>query len=77
MQFSTSTSRREEFLNLFGSLRQTFYDQDGAMEEKVFRCLIAYKADKQFSPAELDDNLEYLYQQGKLMESDGVLYVID
>jgi len=47
------------------------------MEGTAFRTLIGQKAVKPFSPAELDDNLEYLYQQGKLMESDGVLYVID
>ena len=47
------------------------------MEEKTFRTLIAQKAVKPFSPAELDDNLEYLYQEAKLMKSDGILYVID
>lgn len=47
------------------------------MEESAFRTLISQKAVKPFSAKELDDNLEHLYQQGKLMQSEGVLYMID
>jgi len=46
------------------------------MEELAFRALIGQKADKPFTPQELDDNLDYLYKEGKLMKSEGILYVI-
>lgn len=47
------------------------------MDETAFRALIDQRAAKPFSLKELDDNLEYLYQEGKLMKSDGILYIID
>jgi hypothetical protein len=73
----SSGPRREEFLNLFRTFRRVFDDEDGAMEESAFRTLIGQKAVRPFSAEELDDNLAYLYSEGKLMKSDGVLYVID
>jgi hypothetical protein len=47
------------------------------MDEAAFRTLIVQKAVTPFSAKELDENLECLFQEGKLMRSDGVLYIID
>jgi len=74
---AASDNRREEFLNLFHTYRRIFDDEDGTMEESAFRTLISQKAVKPFTEAELNANLEFLYQDGKLMKSDGVLYIVD
>jgi hypothetical protein len=70
-------NRREEFLNLFRTLRPRFDDEDGTMEEAAFRILVDRKGSKTFTLKEVDDNLDFLYQEGKLMKSDGILYIID
>jgi len=69
--------RRQEFLDLFRTLRRKFDDEDGTMEETAFRALMDQRASKAFTMKEMDDNLEQLYQDGKLMKSDGILYIID
>jgi hypothetical protein len=62
---------------LFRTLRPRFDDEDGTMEEAAFRMLVDRNASKTFALKEVDDNLEFLYQEGKLMKSDGILYIID
>lgn len=47
------------------------------MEEAAFRILVDRRATKTFSLKELDDNLDFLVREGKLMKSDGILYIID
>lgn len=72
-----ANNRREEFLDLFRTLRPRFDDDDGTMEEAAFRILVDRRASKPFTLKEVDDNLDFLYQEGKLMKSDGILYIID
>ena len=69
--------RREEFLDVFRTVRPRFDYEDGVMEEAAFRILFDRKCSKNFSLHEFDDNLEFLEQQGKLMRSDGMIYIID
>ena len=62
---------------MFLTCRPQFDDEDGTMEEAAFRSLVEKKAKSPFSVKEVDDHLEFLYEEGKLMKSDGILYIID
>jgi len=76
-QKPAALDRREEFLNVFQSLRRKFDEDDGMMDESEFIATMTNRAEKAFTKAEIDKHLEYLYQEGRLMKSDGVLYIID
>ena len=64
-------------MTFFQSLRRKFDEDDGMMEESEFIANMANRAEKAFTKAEIDAHLEHLYQEGRLMKSDGVLYIID
>ena len=64
-------------MNVFQSLRRKFDEDDGMMDESKFIASVTNRAEKAFAKAEIDTHLEYLYQEGRLMKSDGVLYIID
>lgn len=70
-------NRHEEFLSIFRELRRRFDDDDGAIDEDTFRTMVTQKAKEPFTPHEIDTHLDALCEQGKVMKSDGVLYIID
>lgn len=76
-QKPAALDRREEFLNVFQSLRRKFEEDDGMMDESEFMANISNRAENAFTKAEIHTHLEHLYQAGRLMKSDGVLYIID
>ena len=47
------------------------------MNESDFMTIMTNRAEKAFTNAEIDSHLKYLCQEGRLMKSDGVLYIID
>ncbi len=75
--FACYRYRREDFLNLFRTLRRKFDEEDGMMEETQFLASVIDHAEKPFTEAEIKSHLEYLCKEGKLMKSDGMLYIID
>ncbi len=75
--FACYRDRREDFLDLFRTLRPKFDEEDGMMEETQFLASVIDHAEKPFTRAEIDIHMEYLYKEGKVMKSDGMLYVID
>lgn len=56
------------------------FDDDGAIEENRFMELVNEASPKEmepFSKDEINRHLEALSEQGKVMKSDGVIYIID
>ena len=88
---TSSNSTKEEqlqrykaFLSIFQMLRMKA--EDGTIEESHFRKLVnvecskpssSSRLSKPFSDDELDQHLEKLYEDGKVMRSSGTLYIID
>jgi hypothetical protein len=68
-------SRNEQFLSIFRSLRLKI--DDGTIEETEFRKLVNQQASKSFSVDEVDAHVEKLCEEGKIMKSDGTIYIID
>jgi hypothetical protein len=50
---------------------------DGTIEETEFRKLVNQQASKSFSVDEVDAHVEKLCEEGKVMKSDGTIYIID
>ena len=56
------------------------FDDDSAIEENRFMELVNEASPKEmepFSKDEINRHLETLSEQGKVMKSDGVIYIID
>lgn len=71
------TTKRNQFLSIFRALRPKFDDEDGTMDETTFRKAMIAKSDNGFTEADVNEHLQYLCNNGKLMQSDGMLYIID
>lgn len=71
--------RYEQFLSVFRTLRRKI--DDGTIEETEFRKLVVNQQQDPsklpFSAEEVDSHVEKLCQEGKVMKSDGALYLID
>jgi hypothetical protein len=75
-------SRRfEQFLSIFRAIRQRI--DDGTIEETEFEKLVNAQAEtsasttKPYSKEEVEAHLETLSGQGKVMKSEGTIYIID
>jgi hypothetical protein len=71
-------SRYNEFLSIFQTLRlQIDGDEDGQISEDQFKQRFQSMTDKSpFDIDELDGHITSLCNEGKIMKSDGVLYLI-
>lgn len=73
---SLDNSRYEDFLSIFRTLRRKI--DDGTINEAEFRTLVNKQAaTKPFSVDEVNTHIEALCEEGKVMKSDGNLYIID
>lgn len=50
---------------------------DEEVNEDRFKAIFQQQTGNSFAPSELDDHIQSLCNEGKLMKSDGVLYKID
>eukprot|EP00934_Nitzschia_sp_Nitz4_P007737 Nitzschia sp. Nitz4//scaffold1_size375055//269907//271215//NITZ4_000306-RA/size375055-augustus-gene-0.723-mRNA-1//-1//CDS//3329541135//7727//frame0 len=73
----TERKRHDEFLSIFRSLRRKFEDEDGALDVSTFQSLVNKQATIPFSPNATRRHLTPLIEEGRLMKSEGVLYIID
>ena len=69
--------KREQFLSIFRTLRPKFDEDDGAMDENMFRDFMIAQSKNTFTKAEVDEHLRFLCDDGRLMQADGMLYTID
>jgi hypothetical protein len=73
---SLDKRRYEDFLSIFRTLRRKI--DDGTINEAEFRTLVNQQAaTKPFSVDEVNTHIEALCEEGKVMKSDGNLYIID
>jgi len=72
--FSAETRKYEDFLAVFQKLLPKF--DENTIPEDHFHSLVA-KTSKSFDTDEINQHLDKLCNEGKLMKSDGVLYFID
>lgn len=76
-----ASRRFEQFLSIFQVIRLRI--DDGVIEEIEFEKLVNAQAEasaditKSYSKQELDSHLETLSGQGKVMKSEGTIYIID
>jgi hypothetical protein len=77
--FAPRNRRFEEFLSVFRGLRMKI-DDDGAIEEEKFLAMVNELSPKEirpFSEDEIQCHIKALSDQGKIMKSDGIIYMVE
>jgi hypothetical protein len=77
--FIPPNRRFEQFLSVFRGLRMKI-DDDGAIEEKKFLAMVNEFSPKEirpFSEDEVECHIKTLSDQGKIMKSDGIIYMVE